>query len=79
MNAFAGCSGIDFVLGFVSRCFLAIGKARGKAQLSSLALWQDRKPSDVWFLAMVLCVWYSDQLPADEAAVLGQIDSHAGI
>lgn len=79
MNAFASGSGIDFVLGFVSRCFLAIGKARGKAQLSSLALWQDRKPSDVWFLSMVLCYWYSDQLAAAEAAAMAAAFADSGI
>ena len=79
MDAFARSSGIDFVLGFVSRVFLSIGKARGKAQVGSLALWQERKPSDVWFLAMVLSYWYADQLPAGEAAAITAAFGDSGI
>lgn len=79
MNAFAGGSGIDFVLAFVARVFLAIGRARQTAQVGSLQLWQGRKPTDVWFLAMVLSYWYSDQLPSDEAQAMSATFGESGL
>lgn len=79
MDAFARGSGTAFVIGFVSRVFLAIGKARGKAQVNTLTLWQERQPSDVWFLSMVLCYWYSDQLAAGEAAAMTAAFGDSGI